>query len=360
VRVLRTAAGRRALHVALLMGGLFALGFFCGEQAHAADGAPVVTSSTPSTPSPSTLTTASASSGSPAGLRSKTAGAVEQLVGVPADTGVHNESTEPVTSTVPPDSSSKDPAARGDDGTNGSNGANGDNTADDGASKAPRPVDGGQVALRPVTEHLVQGVDAHVVQPVGNVVQVVNDGLAGAEAKVPPLSSLPALPTLPESPSLPGLPGLEAPTFPGIPSFPGLPGRTLPLPVTGAPQPGTTASSSDDGHSDEGRSGSTGRASDALHGPRFVGGGASGDPARADGHRGVAAGYPPADQDPADGRGGAPVDRSAVDNGGTRHGDAHAVSLNHRAPLRLLPGAAARVDADGIRDRHRDIPVSPA
>ncbi|KOV67188.1 hypothetical protein [Streptomyces sp. MMG1121] len=40
VRVLRTAGGRRALQLALLVGGLFALGFLCGEQAHAADGTP--------------------------------------------------------------------------------------------------------------------------------------------------------------------------------------------------------------------------------------------------------------------------------------------------------------------------------
>ncbi|MFC7265839.1 hypothetical protein [Streptomyces lutosisoli] len=38
LRVMRTAAGRRALQVVLLVGGLFALGFLCGEQAHAADG----------------------------------------------------------------------------------------------------------------------------------------------------------------------------------------------------------------------------------------------------------------------------------------------------------------------------------
>ncbi|MFE1883935.1 hypothetical protein ACFW7O_30490, partial [Streptomyces diastatochromogenes] len=41
VRVLRTAAGRRALQLAMLVGGLFLLGFLCGEQAHAADGTPV-------------------------------------------------------------------------------------------------------------------------------------------------------------------------------------------------------------------------------------------------------------------------------------------------------------------------------
>ena len=44
LRVLRTAAGRRALRVAVLVGGLFTLGFLCGEQAHAAEGAPPVTS----------------------------------------------------------------------------------------------------------------------------------------------------------------------------------------------------------------------------------------------------------------------------------------------------------------------------
>lgn len=51
LRDLRTAAGRRALEVALLVGGLFVLGFLCGGQAHAAEttttvAAPVVTTST--------------------------------------------------------------------------------------------------------------------------------------------------------------------------------------------------------------------------------------------------------------------------------------------------------------------------
>ena len=38
LRVTRTAAGRRALRVAVLVGGLFAFGFLCGERAHAAEG----------------------------------------------------------------------------------------------------------------------------------------------------------------------------------------------------------------------------------------------------------------------------------------------------------------------------------
>ncbi|MGW1889467.1 hypothetical protein ACWCP6_04295 [Streptomyces sp. NPDC002004] len=37
LRIARTAAGRRVLQVALLLGGLFVLGFLCGEQAHAAE-----------------------------------------------------------------------------------------------------------------------------------------------------------------------------------------------------------------------------------------------------------------------------------------------------------------------------------
>ncbi|MEV6478729.1 hypothetical protein [Streptomyces sp. NPDC051576] len=40
LRVTRTAVGRRALQLALLVGGLLALGFLCGGQAQAAEGAP--------------------------------------------------------------------------------------------------------------------------------------------------------------------------------------------------------------------------------------------------------------------------------------------------------------------------------
>lgn len=38
VRMLRTAAGRRALQVALLVGGVLVIGLLCGERAYAADG----------------------------------------------------------------------------------------------------------------------------------------------------------------------------------------------------------------------------------------------------------------------------------------------------------------------------------
>lgn len=41
LRVTRTAVGRRALQVAVLVSGLFVFGFLCGERAHAAEGAPL-------------------------------------------------------------------------------------------------------------------------------------------------------------------------------------------------------------------------------------------------------------------------------------------------------------------------------
>ncbi|NGO48999.1 hypothetical protein [Streptomyces ureilyticus] len=44
LRMTRTAAGRRALQVGLLVGGLFVLGLLCGERANAADGADSATS----------------------------------------------------------------------------------------------------------------------------------------------------------------------------------------------------------------------------------------------------------------------------------------------------------------------------
>ena len=176
------------------------------------------------------------------------------------------------------------------------------------------------------------------------------------------------MPEAPESPAWPSWPGLELPEFPGLPGadlpalpgVPAVPGRTLPAPDAGASQPEAQVPGSSDGRDGEGR---TGEEAAVAYGPRFV---VSADdtathvPA-ADGGHGVApAGYLPVQQAPVDHPGGVPGNRSAGDSGSSRHGDAHAVSLNPRAPLRLVPGAAARVEADEIQDRHRDVPVSPA
>ncbi|MCF1599840.1 hypothetical protein L0P92_40785, partial [Streptomyces muensis] len=183
----------------------------------------------------------------------------------------------------------------------------------------------------------------------------------------------PSMPEAPESPEWPGWPGLDLPEFPGvpgddIPALPGVPdvptvpGQTLPAPSASAPQPEAPASApgSVDGRDDKGR---TGEAAAVAYGPTFVA--VADDTAShvvaSDGAHSVApADYAPVRQASADHPGGVLGNRSAGDSGTSRHGDAHAVSLNPRAPLRLVPGAAARVEADEIQDRHRDIPVSPA
>ncbi|MFE6622220.1 hypothetical protein [Streptomyces sp. NPDC057740] len=147
--------------------------------------------------------------------------------------------------------------------------------------------------------------------------------------------------------------------------MPAVPGRTLPAHDGGASQPQAQAPGAGDGRDGEGRSGE-GRGGDeaaVAYGPRFV---ASADdtathvPAGEGAHGVAPAGFAPVQQAPVDHPGGVLGNRSAGDNSSSRHGDAHAVSLNPRAPLRLVPGAAARVEADEIQDRHRDIPVSPA
>ena len=50
---------------------------------------------------------------------------------------------------------------------------------------------------------------------------------------------------------------------------------------------------------------------------------------------------------------------SAVDNGGPRHAEPHALAALPHAPLSLVPGAPVSDTADGTRERHRDVPVFP-
>ncbi|GAA3815138.1 hypothetical protein GCM10022403_055920 [Streptomyces coacervatus] len=326
LRVMRTAAGRRALQVVLLVGGLFALGFLCGEQAHAAEGAPAASAS-------EAVSTAPAD-----GVRSLTSSAVG-TVG-----RLTNAAAVPATHTAPPAAEPKPtaPAAP----------APADAKPDPGPAhpitESLSHLGAADQVLAPLTGDLVQSVGDRVVRPVGGLVEAVTAGLGRATAQIPPLSSLPALPGLPGSPSVPGLPGLPA-----------QPGQILPAPVAQAPQPGAAGHSATDGAVDDRRSGA--RSSGTADGPRFAADVTVTANAThtASAQRPAGAGYAPAqqapDRDPAD----ASANRAAVDNGSSRHGDAHAVALNHRAPVRLVPGAAARAAAAGTRDRHRDIPVFP-
>ncbi|MDT7840717.1 hypothetical protein [Streptomyces justiciae] len=342
LRVLRTAAGRRALQVVVLVGGLFALGFLCGERASAAEGVPTVTSHGVASVAPVTSVVPVD------GVRSLTRDTVERLVTPPTEADAHP--------TAPPPQAQ--PAAPAPDARP--------------VAPAPAPAPEAHAAapplsdltdttvedkvLRPVTEQVVGVVDGKVVQPVGDLVETVTEQLAEAQTQLP---NLPAFPAVPEFPVLP-----EAP---GLPVVPVLPGQTLPAPVTATPQPGSPADGSTDGQDSAGSNTSDKARAKASrvggdYGPSSLDGSpVTGTAPKADRHRAATSGgYLPAHPAPAGDRGGALANRSGVDNGSPRHGDAQAVSLNDRAPLRLVPGGVVRTDADGTRDRHRDIPVSPA
>ncbi|MFG2786819.1 hypothetical protein [Streptomyces sp. NPDC048419] len=351
VRVMRTATGRRALQVVLLVGGLFALGFLCGEQAHAAEGTPALSST-------SSMNAAKAVSADPVdGVRSLVGGAVGTV-----DRLTHAPAAPAAQATAPPAQPTA-PAAE-------PNPTPDQPKPHTPATPAPQPhpvpvrpvtESPGQPltdvltrpgaddsVLGPLTEQLVRTVGVRVVQPVGDLVETVTAGLGEVTSQIPPLASLPSVP-VPGSPSVPVLPTL--------PSAPALPGHTLPAPVVQAPQPG------EPGHAaeaavDERRSAA---ASGTAFGPQLATGSTSAVAGAGRVQRVASAGRAPAhphqapDSDPTDEL----VSHAAVDNGGSRHGDAHAVTLNHRAPLLLVPGSAVRADAAGTRDRHRDIPVFP-
>jgi hypothetical protein len=345
LRILRTAAGRRALQVALLVGGLFALGFLCGGQASAAEDVPTA----PTTSSHTAVADVD-------GVRSLSGGVVGRLVKPPAEPDVHHsvDDTGADTNTGSTPSGSEGGGALT-DALDSLGGGDGSNRL---SELLPPPVkDVEEQVLRPVTEQLVGVVDGEVLQPVGDLVETVTEQLDEAQSK------LPLLPSLPEEPSLPGLPGL--PTAPGLPELPvqTLPDTTLPdttVPVTTVPQPESPVAGSPDGDDSGKQSGRT-AATAVFYGPPSVAGSpTTGTAAQTGGQRAAQAAHTPVQQAPADDPGGAPGNRSAADGGSSRHVDAHAVSLNHRAPLRLVAGAAARTDAAGTRDRHQDIPVSPA
>lgn len=314
---MRGAAGRRALQLALLVGGVFVLALLCGERAQAAEGVPPVKD------------------------------VVGGVAGVPAAPGGPTVSRE---------RESREP--------------------DEGGADASRGTADAAVAdLRPVTDHVVRSVRDRVARPVDDLVRTVSEELEAVQAEAPPLDSLPSLPALPGIPALPGDPALPgAPPLPALPDTPALPAvptlpdvpvspppSTLPdvsgpggpvTPVSPATRPGhdTTAT----------RPTADAEAFDAgAYGPRFAGGEVH--PAAHGGtRRAVGTEYAPPRPAPAGDPDGALGNGSAADNGTPRHGDTHAVTHHHQVPLRLVPGALVRADAAEIRDRYRDIPVSPA
>ncbi|MDQ1026701.1 hypothetical protein QF035_004283 [Streptomyces umbrinus] len=355
LRVTRTAAGRRALQVGLLVGGLFVLGLLCGEQARAADGV--------------------APASKPTGVVRSVSSSVEQLAMGSGEAGQRigerpsgsNSPSVTVSSTTPPPPASTATETATATLGSGSEQAGLPKTISpvtDEVQRVVRPVADPVVrpvtervvgpvteqVVRPVTGRVIPPVAQDVVRPIGDLVDQITGGITGGivERPAPPQW----WPSLPQLPTLPGLPGL--PELPGLP-LPAVPGQTLPA-GTAPQQPG--------GATDDHRAaGKQSRDDSAVteYGPRFAGGpAAAGDDVRhhAD-SRGTRAVQAPVHQVPDSDPTGALGRHSAVDNGSPRHGDAQAVALNDRARPTLVPGAAADVTAAGTRDRYRDIPAFP-
>jgi hypothetical protein len=320
LRVLRTAAGWRALRLALLVGGLFLLGVVCGERAQAAEGVP----------------------------------SVPDAVGRVLDVVPVERAQASPAAAVPPAAPDSRP----------------------GRAAGPAVPDG----LRPVTGHVVRTVTDGVVRPVGDVVGAVSEELGAAvRAEVPPLEALPepppspSLPAVPASPPLSTLPDVsglpDVPEGSGLSDVPGLPVRLIPGdrepgPATAPPTaPGTDADATEADATDA-RTASDGPADAAAvaYGPGIDGDGETRSTAHDDA-RGVTSGptvHTPAHRAPTRGADGALGTGAGADGGTPRHGDAHAIAPHHQVPVRLVPGAVAHADAPGPMERYRDIPVSPA
>ncbi|MGW0284678.1 hypothetical protein ACWDXT_16385 [Streptomyces sp. NPDC003236] len=347
VRTLRTAAGRRALQLALLLGGLLALGFLCGEQAHAAEGTPAVpvssaqprtgheNATTAEAPTIKALTikalTIKAATTEAEATGTTTAKASSVTATTRTVTATAKSVTAPATeagSVVAPDAEAAPVAER--------------------AVTSVRGVTDGTAVERAVTS--VGAVTERVVAPVRTVVRETAGTLDTARAT-----------------ALPGSSSLPVPQLPGISDR--LPVQQPPAPVTPEPRPDRhggmapaagqaerpgAESAKDPGH----RAAAPARPSAVTYGPD-AGPAAAQAPAHIPTRSATAAAGAPAQRPapPADPDGA--LGKQATDGTASRHGDAHAIALDGRAPLRLLPGTTARVDAPGTRERHRDIPLFP-
>ena len=251
LRVMRTVAGRRVLQVVLLVGGLVALGFLCGEQAQAADGV---------APAPVT----EVSSASAGGARSLTSGAVAGVTHTPAEAAPARQTVTghsaaetavklPALSGVVPDSPSvPDVPALPD------------------VPDVPALPDVPDVPALPAPDCCRQDVpDVPALPDAPSLPDLADLSKLPPLASLPPHPSLPSLPSQPTVPSGPTLPSTS--TLPGLPQLPGtpsVPAHTLTGAVTPAPQSGSpTAPTTTDGQTPDGRADA---AKPLTHGPRFT------------------------------------------------------------------------------------------
>ncbi|MBC7273237.1 MAG: hypothetical protein H5T76_31830 [Streptomyces sp.] len=229
------------------------------------------------------------------------------------------------------------------------------------APKAAEAVGAAEVVK--AAESVVSGAGSAAPEVGPRSVTVVSPDAVSGLSELPEAPAVPELPELSELPEEPVriLPAAESESGPGSGS------RSGSEAASGA-KDGDSSSAADAGAgSDRPVSAVTGQ----LHGPHAhsvgpeaaVGAvGVPRDVEASHGHGRMADGAapaPPHRHAPAGEGDGALGNRSAADSGSSRHGDAYAVTVERRAPVRLLPGAAAVVVADGTRERYRDIPLFP-
>ncbi|WP_405967742.1 hypothetical protein OG613_27805 [Streptomyces sp. NBC_00015] len=348
LRVLRGAAGRRVVQLALLVGGLFALGFLCGEQAHAAEGLTAPALTAPALPAPARSAAALPSPDLPPVL-AVPAAVTDQVEGLSSGPAVGDVGVAAVgeqrarllaqVSPPPVSSSPRQPIEQ----------ALPEVSDPSGLPELPELSDLPVLSDRPVLPDLPELVDLPELADRPKVPEV--SGLT-ALPSLPALPDLPALPVLPALPSFPALPALPAlsdlPDLAVLPAVPAVPA----VPVSAKVMVADTAVDADT----------------ASYGPVGTGVGGSVDA----GHRvaSLRTGHAPANAPahaPGPVRRGPAGDRDGVlgggasvfDGGASRHGDTYAVTPRHRIPLRLVPGSAARPETAGTRDGHRNIPVFP-
>ncbi|MFG1669802.1 hypothetical protein [Streptomyces sp. Y7] len=316
-RVLRVAAGRRALQLVLVAGGLLAIALLGGERAYAADGSdgmPVGASSVSATSAmPRASAVPSASASAVDELRSSAQRTVERLLSPPAPATEPDAQAGPDAQAAPdvqagpdvqaapdaqvvpgvqvgpsthdkPTAPPAEPALPGHPVTEDrvpqpqlprsqapdqpvqnlpvqnlpvQNLPTQDQPAQPHTPRtpAPQPAPDDQL-LTPVTGQVGRTVGTQVVRPVGDVVRTVTGDLAAGLAEVQAMvPPLAALPSLPTAPETtwPSWPGWELPAFPGIPDLPGAGVPVLPGQTLPAPITGTPQPGSDAPGSSDGR-----------------------------------------------------------------------------------------------------------
>ncbi|MEU9150813.1 hypothetical protein AB0D59_09740 [Streptomyces sp. NPDC048417] len=392
----RTAVGRRALQLALLAGGLLALGLLCGGRAQAAEGTPSVPSltavvgrlgvekvlphsetvreeekETPRATSPSVAPAHAVPPRLTAPRVTPTHAAPPRLT-APREATVHEatapEATareaaphKPFTHSAPTGSTLSSAAT-------GSTLSSAPTRSTTPTAPVARTASPAPALTLPHASTLPTAPEGPVVPVVGETVRsvtvavtvAVTQGLGDVVRQVSELpTELATLPVrLPTLPVLPALPGTS--TTPPV-SEP--PGESLPVPVTWAP--GTTEARpavTDGGRQQTSRTKKP-AATVGSYGPQdtivtLAPVSRTAAPTHTGGRRAAHAFDVPSHPAPTGDPDGA-LGKSVVDGSSSRHGDACAVTFDDRAPLRLVAGAAARVDAAGTRDRYRDIPVFP-